>query len=165
MKNKIRKQIYNLIPKNSKVIDIGCGKGKLLNYLSKKINYGLGIDIKKLNVSKKDNLEFKTINSKNIIGNFDYSIAMFSLHSMNYATQIKTLENMKKISKKIILIDLILPKNIFYKKLISFDEILAGHYKNFKNYKKIGMEKLILNSGLKIKKEIKHKIYSIWICK
>jgi len=165
IKNKIKKQIYKLIPKNSNVIDIGCGKGELLNYLSKKINYGLGIDIKKLKVSKKENLEFKTINSKNMTGNFDYAISMFSIHSMNYETQIKTLENMGKISKKIILIDYVFPKNIFYKILISFDEILANHYNNFKNYNKIGMKKLILNSKLKIQKEIKHKIYYIWICK
>lgn len=36
----IRKEVYNLIPENSSVIDIGCGKGKLLRELSDKINYG-----------------------------------------------------------------------------------------------------------------------------
>ena len=171
MKKKIRQQIHRLIYKNSKIIDIGCGKGKLLNYLSEKINSGLGIDINKrkvnfANKNKKSNLEFQVMNSNklNLNKKFDYSIIMFSLHSMNYKTQIKTLNNMKKISKKQIIIDYVLPKNIFQKSIIILDEILARHYDNFKDYKKRGMEKLILTTRLNLDKKIKGSFYSIWIC-
>jgi len=167
--SQIREQIYNLVPKNSRIIDIGCGRGKLLYELSNKINYGLGIDINKgkINFAKKNvknNLEFRVESAQKVKGNFDYSIVMFFLHSMNYKTQIKTLENMKKISKQQIIVDYVSPKNIFYRTLISFDEILAAHYKNFLNYRKIGMERLIKESGLKIDKKIKKNFYSIWIC-
>ena len=57
-------------------------------------------------------------------------------------------------------------KNIFYKILISIDEILAGHYKNFKEYKKTGMEKLISDSELKLKQKINgvNDMYKIWVC-
>ena len=43
----IRKKIFRLIPKDCSVMDVGCGTGSLLFLLSKKINYGLGIDISK----------------------------------------------------------------------------------------------------------------------
>ncbi len=170
--SQIREQIYNLVPKNSRIIDIGCGRGKLLYELSNKINYGLGIDInkRKINFAKKNaknNLEFKTMNSKNLNSldkKFDISIIMFVLHSMEYKTQIKTLKNMSKISKKQIIVDYAPSKNIFYRTLISFDEILSGHYRRFLNYKKLGMERLIKESGLKIDKKIKKNFYSIWIC-
>jgi len=74
---------------------------------------------------------------------------------------------MKKISKKIILIDYSPVKNIFYKMFISFDEHLAGHYNNFKNYEKIKMENLIKSSKLKLDKKINiiNNMYKIWICR
>ena len=90
----IRNQVYKLIPENSKVIDVGCGKGRLLYELSDKINYGLGIDINKkrirfANKRKLDNLEFKVRNSEelNLKENFDIAIAMFMIHSLDYSSQ------------------------------------------------------------------------------
>ena len=169
----IRKQVYNLIPENSKVIDIGCGKGYLLRELSDKINYGLGININKrkikyANKNKEDNLEFQICNSTNLNlkEKFDYAIAMFTIHSMNYFSQIKTLENMSRVSDKIIIADYIWPNSFLKKMMIYIDEIFAGHYKNFKNYQKIRVEKLISDSGLKLEKEINgiNEIYKIWIC-
>jgi len=89
MKKEIRQKVYDLISKNSNVIDIGCGKGKLLYELSNKINYGLGIDINKRKINfankiKKSNLEFKVQNSKKIKGKFDYSIAMLNKNFKKY---------------------------------------------------------------------------------
>ena len=98
--SRIIKDIYTLIPKNSKIVEIGCGKGKLLKELSKKIKYGLGIDINKrkinfANKNSKSNLEFKVINVKNLdlSKKFDYALSMFVIHTMDYSTQIKTLKN------------------------------------------------------------------------
>ena len=45
--------IANLVEDNSKVIDIGCGNGELLNFLSKNKNskiQGLEINQKKVNI-------------------------------------------------------------------------------------------------------------------
>lgn len=173
--SKIIRDIYILIPKNSRVIEIGCGKGKLLKELSEKIEYGLGIDINKrkinfANKNSKSNLEFKVNDAKelnNFKKKFDYAISMFTIHSVDYETQIKTLKNMSKSAEKVILIDYLWPKNLFYKALIFFDEILAGHYKNFLDYKKRGgIKDLISDTGLKINKEIKghNEFYNIWVC-
>lgn len=168
----IRKQIYELIPKNSRVIDIGCGKGYLLRELSNKIKYGLGIDInqRKINFATKkklDNLEFRVINTNklDLKENFDVAIAMFMIHSLDYSSQIKTLKNMSKISKEIILVDFVWSDSFIKKALMYIDEFLVGHYNNFKIYKELGMEKLIEDSGLKSKKTNGiNNMYKIWIC-
>jgi len=178
MKKKIRKQVCKLIPPDSKIIDIGCGNGSLLQKLSSKIKYGLGVDVnkKKIKFANKrvkkrglNNLEFKVINSGklNLKENFEIAIAIFAIHEMSYRTQIKTLKNMSKIAKKIILVDYVWPKSIKEKILIYMDEHLAGHYKKFLSYRKKGMLKLINESGLKLDKELKgiNDIYKIWICK
>ncbi len=178
MKKEIRKQVYKLIPVNSKIIDIGCGNGNLLQELSSKIKYGLGIDVNKKKikfVNKKvkkeclNNLEFKVKDSEklNLEENFDIAIAMFAIHEMGYETQIKTLKNMSKIANKLILIDYVWPKSIKNKFLIYIDEHLAGHYKKFLSYRKKGMLKLINESKLKLDRELNgiNDMYKIWVCK
>jgi len=178
MRKEIRKQVCKLIPSDSRVIEIGCGNGSLLQKLSSKIEYGLGVDVnkKKIKFANKrvkkgglNNLEFKLMDSEklNLKENFDIAIAMFAIHEMDYETQIKYLKNMSKIAKKIILIDYDWPKSIKNKILIYVDEYLIGDYKKFKSYRKNGMLKLINESGLKLDKELKgiNDIYKIWICK
>lgn len=179
MKRKIRKQVYEFIPSNSRVIDIGCGNGGLLRELSSKINYGLGIDINKKKIKSANkkaekrglkNLEFKLIDSRKLglKENFDIAIAIFAIHVMDYETQIKTLKNISKVAEKIILVDYIWPESIKNKFLIYIDEHLAGHYKKFKNYQeKGGIPRLINKSKLKLDKELKgiNNMYKIWICK
>jgi len=176
MRNKIRKQVYDLIPENSKIIDIGCGKGELLKKLSSKINYGLGVDVNKKKIksaNKKvkkrslNNLEFRVMDSKELgKENFDIAIVIFTIHEMGYETQIKTLKNMSKIAKEIILVDYVWPKSIKNKFLIYIDEYLIGDYKKFKSYRKDGMLKLIDESGLKLDRELNgiNDLYKIWIC-
>lgn len=84
-------------------------------------------------------VDFSKIKTKE---KFDYSVAMFSLHSMNKSSREKILENMEKISKKQIIVDYNWPKNLFHRFLISTDEFLAGHLRNFLDYKN---ERIILN--------------------
>ena len=179
MRKEIRKQVCKLIPSDSRVIDIGCGNGSLLYMASPKIKYGLGVDVNKKKIKfankrvKKEglnNLEFKVMDSEelNLKKNFDIAIAMFAIHETNYETQIKTLKNMSKIAKEIILVDYVWPESIKNKILIYMEEHLAGHYKKFKSYKENGeMPRLIEKSGLKLDKELNgiNDMYKIWICK
>ena len=177
MRKEIRKQVCELIPSDSRVIDIGCENGNFLYMISPKIKYGLGVDVnkKKIKFANKrvkklglNNLEFKLMGSGklNLKENFDIAIAMFVIHEMDYETQIKTLKNMSKIAEKIILVDYVSPKLIKNKILIYIDEYL-GHYKRFKSYRQNGeIPELIEKSGLKLDKELKgiNDMYKIWIC-
>jgi len=152
----IRKQVYKLIDENSRVVDLGCGDGELLRILSSKINYGLGIDEDKKEIkfaeqlTKKTgikNLEFKVADANLFSeGKFDYSVLMFVLHSLNYASQIKVLNNAKRNSDKLIIVDFDLSarKNL----LIHLDEILEGHYKHFMDYlSNRGVENLVADNS------------------
>lgn len=166
MRKKVRREVCDLISKDSKVIDIGCGKGFLLKELSKKIYYGLGVDVnkRKINFANKKlvhNLKFKVVNAKELDeGMFDFGIVMFVIHSLDYKSQIKVLSKMLKVTKRIIIVDYPSRNNV----LIHLDEILAGHYRNFLNYTKIGMLEIIKKSDLKIIKILNKGIYRIWIC-
>lgn len=156
----IRKQVYNLIDENSRVIDFGCGDGEMLRDLSSKISYGLGIDKNKKEIRfAKDvtakheikNLEFRVSDTKkNLRENFDYSILMFVLHSLDYNSQKKILDNARKNSNKLIIIDYENSYSLKEKLFVNVDEILAGHYRNFKDYLKRGrIEGLIEKDSFK----------------
>ncbi len=152
----IRKQIYDLIDENSEVVDIGCGDGELLRILSPKIKYGLGIDKNKreINFTRQltekagiVNLEFKITDAKkDLKEKFDYSILMFVLHSLDYDSQIRVLSNARKNSGEIIIVDI---KSSRKNLLIHLEEILTGHYKQFKTYLESGgIEGLIDSKSL-----------------
>ncbi len=149
---KIRKQIYNLIDENSRIVDFGCGDGELLRILSSKISYGLGVDYNKkiIQIAKRNcegikNLEFKIADaSENLEEKFDYSILMFVLHSLDYDSQRRVLENAMEISNRLIIVNYETPLLLKNKILVYTDEILAGHYRNFRDYlRRGGIENLI----------------------
>ena len=169
----IYNQVNDLISNDSIVIDVGCGKGKLLVSLSPKIDYGLGTDIserkvKIANKNKKNNLEFKIEDSSrlNLSYSFDYITSIFSIHTMSYVNQMKTLNNFSEIATNKIIVDFVKSKSRFKQQLICLDEMLAGHYSAYKTYINEGMDSLIKKSKLNLIKKIKGKydFYKIWIC-
>ncbi|MDA3836374.1 MAG: class I SAM-dependent methyltransferase [Nanoarchaeota archaeon] len=167
----IYNQVSDLISVGSSVIDVGCGKGKLLISLSPKIDYGLGIDISERKVkiaNKKNNLKFKIEDSSKLNSSysFDYITSIFSIHTMNYVNQMKTLNNFSEIATNKIIVDFVKSKSRLKQQLICFDEILAGHYSAYKTYIDEGMNSLIKKSKLNLIKEIegKYDFYKIWIC-
>lgn len=150
----LRKQVCSLIDKDSRVIDFGCGDGKLLRRLSSKIKFGIGIDKKNSKIRYAEqvckrqgiqNLVFlKKDVLKDIKENFDYSILMFVLHSLDYNSQKKILNNARKNSNKLIIVDYETPLLLKDKIPVYTDEILAGHYRRFRDYLRRGrIEKLI----------------------
>ena len=73
---------------------------------------------------------------------------MFVLHPLDYDSQIKILDNAKRNSREIIIIDfdLYVRKNL----LLNFEEILIRHYNNFRSYLRCGgIEGLIRKNSAK----------------
>ncbi len=164
----IRKEIFRLIPKNSSVIDVGCGTGSLLFLLSKKINYGLGIDISKSNIKftqKKilktnlSNLKFELADArflgKIITKKYDIAILSMTLHSLDSGSQIEILEKLSKITNELIIIEYIIDCPLLRKFLMHLEEIFSGHYKNFRDYiKKGNLNLLMVGTGFKERRSL-----------
>jgi len=158
-------KVYDLIPKDSDVFDIGCGKGGLLLSLSKKIRKGIGFDVsnRKIKCSKKranelgfSNLEFVICSAKTpCFGKIIADVGIFSgvLHSLDLLSQTCLFKNSKKICKKLIILDYDLESlkyfsNNPFNPFVHIEELFAGHYSNFKNYleKNILSEEIFQNS-------------------
>ena len=166
-----RKIISSLIEKNSKIIDIGCGTGSLAFHLSEKGSNILGIELSKRMVEYANSAkEGKNIpNVKFIYGNaekvseltnerFDYAIFSLSLHEMKSETRHKILEEIKKVSDKIIVYDYLVRQSFSIQGASnSIIEFLAGreHYRNYKSFlEENGVYGILEKNGFKIEKTI-----------
>ena len=176
MKKQIIQQIYEIIPNGSRVIDLGSGTGELLSQLSDKIDYGFGIEInpKKVcyaqrRIKNQSNINFEIEDFFKMKQNdyFDYSIASFVIHSLDYRKQVDLLNLMQNISTNILIADIVSSDSFFLNILINMDELISGHYKNFKKYSKKGIEYLIKESNLQEYKRINglSKFYNLYMCK
>lgn len=175
----VRKQVCELLPYNSHIVDIGCGCGDLLFESSGKIKHGLGIDtnrsfidyanyrVKSESVSnlifkKFDALDFNCINYQK----FDVSICMLCLHEMGLVNSIALLDILYKCSEKIILVDYIKPTSKRYRIIMEIDELLSIHYHNYRCYLNYGgiprLSKILSNFDI-ISVATKRESIGIWI--
>ena len=175
----IRKEITKYVPNNSRVIDIGSGTGSLLFLLADRIKEGTGIDLdssiidfsnRKKQRQNIKNLDFKLLDINQLDSKEKYDIATSTLtiHSLDSNYQISILRKMASISDKMIIADIIEPESIFTKLYLSFDEILAGHFNNFREYIRNGGMPFIINQvDLFIEKHAKtsNKLVDIWVCR
>lgn len=149
---RIYKPIIQSIPKGSTVLDVATGTGDMLRIAGRRFRNAVGIDLSPKNITRakgliKRNLPIKftlldaldlesSFNAK-----FDYSILSFALHEMPHEIRTDVLEQMKKVSKNIILADYKIPmKNNLSAKLIHLVEYSAGkkHYEGFKSFIQYG---------------------------
>ena len=168
------RKIKDLIEPNAKILDIGCGTGRLEFFLSDKCKKITGIDLseknivqaeKKLKKSLRDNIYFKHIGFENFIKNnsvkFDYIIATYVIHELPYEERLSLLKGISAISEKIIVGDYLVPRpKGWWNVLNEAVEFVAGkdHYNNFKSFvKHNGIAGLLNESGLRIHKEIKNE--------
>lgn len=157
----IRKQVYELISKNSSVLDLGCGMGNQLVLLSGKIKDGLGIDTnkRKIEIANKQgklNLEFLICDAKDFLKQnkqkFDYVICSMFLHSLNRETREKIINSIP--AKNLIVVDYVKSPSATRNYLMHFEELFSGHYENFREYLKedndFGESMKTFDSGINI---------------
>ena len=172
--DKMFNQIKNLIPKDSTILDVGCGTGRLSFQLADHCVKVVGLDLSSKNVSvansnlklnPKANISFVhgNINEVNK-GNskkYDFAIITYVIHEMHENERVTVLNSMRSAANKIIIGDYLTPTpSTLWGVINVVVEYLAGtdHYNNFKNYvKNGGIKYLVKESGLDIIAETKNQ--------
>lgn len=166
------REIKNLIEPHSKVIDIGCGTGRLSFALADQCHSVLGIELSKRNIDRaniklqqhpNDRISFlhRSLSEIRKEGqtHFDYAVLTFVIHEVNEEERINILNDAFHVADKIIIGDYLSPKPKGFPGYISESiEFMAGreHYKNYKNFMSAGgIYDLIDKSELKIIQKIR----------
>lgn len=164
-------QIKDLIDAESKVIDIGCGTGRLDFVLADKCRSVLGIDLSKRNIDRANltlrrnpnvKISFQNNSISEIINerqpHFDYAVLTYVIHEVDEEERKNLLNEISQVADIIIIGDYLVPKHKGFRSLFSeVIEFIAGadHYRNYKSYLADGGIKYLANeAGLKIINEI-----------
>lgn len=165
----LRKRITREIRPGEKIIDIACGTGAQIFEISKVAGSALGIDLSEsmIDFAKKQtgkrkftHLEFSVSDAANLSGieddSFDTAIMSLALHQFSPDLHSPVLNEMKRVAKRIILVDYAVPLPKNYTGTGSrVAEFLAGreHNRNFKQYYKLGgLDQIIPENNLTIHK-------------
>ncbi|MFW6149582.1 MAG: class I SAM-dependent methyltransferase [Atribacterota bacterium] len=148
----VRKTIKDLVDPNSTIIDIGCGTGELVFYLSPQAKKVVGLDMNeevlKYSRMKKrrlqiSNVEFvsKDVNDSDFLSeaHFDYAVLSMVLHQFSLAEANQVLNSARRVAKYIVMIDFTcpLPENAIGWGAKLIERIAGGqHYMHFKEYQR-----------------------------
>lgn len=167
-------QLESLIDKNSSILDVGCGTGRLAQQLEGKYSFYVGIDpsIKNIETCKTKyllkslpNISFYHFDVESYFSefniSFEYAVISFVIHEVDEKKREQFLSSISRHTKHIIIIDYLFPKpNSFWSYVNSIVEFIAGkqHYLNYKSYlQNGGINGLVEKSNLKIVREIKNQ--------
>ena len=168
------------INKDSNVLDVGCGTGRMAFRLSDKYRSYTGIDlsIKNINNAKKklsgENSErIKYIHTdayrylKGSEAKYDYAVLSYVIHEMDEPYRVPLLKLLSQHADKIIMVDYLVPRPGGFTDVINgMVEYFAGreHHRNFRTYvANEGLYGLVRESGLKIIEEIINKPFTAHI--
>lgn len=172
--DKMFSQIKNLIPKDSTILDVGCGTGRLSFQLADHCEKVVGLDLSSKNISvansklklkPKANISFVHDDINEVIkGNsekYDFAVITYVIHEMPESERVTVLNSMSSAANKIIIGDYLTPTpSTLWGGINVVVEYLAGkgHYNNFKSYvKNGGIKYLVKKSDLELVKEIKNQ--------
>ena len=164
--------VKKIISKDSTVLDVGCGTGRLEFQLTDHCSKIDGVDLstkniatanKKLSMKKLNNVKFFHHDILKYLDEFkpkyDYAVLSYVIHEIDLELRENILRTLSQAVGKIILVDYLHPKaNNISGKMITVVEFLAGrdHYNNFKTYmSNDGLTGLAHTSDLEITKEIR----------
>lgn len=171
----LRKALLDLIQPNASLLEVGCGTGDLLFQAAGKINSGLGIDIDPKMIryaeSKRQNqnlnhLRFERVDALSMApGRFNVGTSTLCLHELPQPKACALLKMLLKHSDMVLVADYTQAKSMLGRWSIGFDELLSGHYRNYRNYRKNGeIPAYAREVGAIVQKEIPSTIdgISIW---
>ena len=163
----VRDIIVGQIEAGSKVIDIGCGTGSLVFDLAEKCESVTGVELSSKMVNHAQRCQQK--NGKRNVSfmhgdatslphfenqQFDYLTISMALHEMPPELRLKVLNEAKRIAKKIIIADYVVPQPLsFAGIIIHIVEFLAGieHFRGFRDFQSNnGINQLLQNCQLSI---------------
>ncbi len=171
-----QEKVAKYIAEDSKVIDICCGTGALALYVAKKCEHVNGVDhasgmikyaIKEQENRAIDNVTFVHADATNLSlyqdHEFDYAVLSLTIHEMPEYVRVPVLKEAKRISKKVIIADYMIPMPVNRGGLLNLSlEFIAGyeHFRNFLNFRDHnGLNMLIEKAGLLIEEETSVKEY------
>ena len=160
---RVRNRVVDLVDaeKDSKILDVCCGTGKQAFAFGKRGYSVIGIDLSEdmLKIAKRknryENVRFMLADASNIPfedNYFDVSCISFGLHDMPHDIREKVLDEMKRVSKKIVIIDYNIPKNRLHRFLhVSIASLYESKY--YKDFAERDLKELLRQHNLKVIKE------------
>ncbi len=161
--SRVRDKVVDLVDaeKDSKILDVCTGTGKQSFAFGKRGYSVIGIDLSEdmLKIAKRknryENVRFMIANAGNIPfedNYFDVSCISFGLHDMPHDIRERVLDELKRVSKKIVIIDYNIPKNRLHRVLhVSIASLYESKY--YKDFAERDLKELLRQHNLKVIKE------------
>jgi SAM-dependent methyltransferase len=169
--DKLFNQVKEQIEPDSRIIDVGCGTGRLEFVLADKCKSVIGIDLSEKNIKRANmtllkhpvnNISFHFRSLSDLINegveHFDVAVLTYVIHEVDEKERITLLKQTATVAGKIIIGDYLVPGPKGFGGFLSeVIEFIAGaeHYRNFKSYMNNGgIHYLADKAGLKVVYEI-----------
>ena len=147
----IRDALVDQIPAGCRLLEVGCGTGDLLFKAAHKIESGVGIDTDPAMIRFAQKRQARnTINAIEFIQQdiddylqrrniaIDIATSTLCLHTMPCHKAATTLKTLAAKAPTLLIADYSVPKERWSRIAIELDEMISGHYSNFKDYRRCG---------------------------